>query len=206
VPIKNTNYVMAVTDSKNCRSYRYLLQIVMNWARSLPSALLPKLRQYRDLQYGNDEGLRMTISKAVADLVKERHAFYEVLPYEVVVDEPAGALPGGTRTIKAGFDVDIYGMSPDNKMIMPGFDYTLGYVEVHRLAMETANLADGFCSIDVIPFRSRMVITDSGHTVQGMLRIRISRARGLDQPIGAHEEQALKELEKRLHELGLARR
>ena len=148
----------------------------------------------------------MAISKAVADLVKERHAFYEVLSYDVIVDEPAGALPGGTRTIKAGFDVDIYGMSPDNKMIMPGSDYTLGYVEVHRLAMEIANLADISCSIDVIPFPSRMVITDSGHTVQGMLRIRISRARGLDQPIGAHEERALKELEKRLHELGLARR
>lgn len=148
----------------------------------------------------------MTISKAVADLVKERHAFYEVLPYEVVVDEPARALRGGTRTIKAGFDIDIYGMSPDNKMIMPGSDYTLGYAEVHRLAMETANLVDGSCSIEAIPFPSRMVITDSGHTVQGMLRIRISRARGLDQLIGVNEEQALKELEKRLHELGLGRR
>jgi hypothetical protein len=148
----------------------------------------------------------MPISKAVADLVKERHAFYEVLTYEVVVDEPAGAHPGGTRIVKAGFDVDIYGMSPDNKMIMPGSDYTLGYAEVHRLAMESANLPDGSCSIDVIPFPSRMVVTDSGHTVQGMLRVRISPARGLDQPIGRHEEQALEELEKRLHELGLARR
>jgi hypothetical protein len=147
----------------------------------------------------------MAISKAVAELVKERHAYYEVLPYDEVVDEPAGAHASGTRTIKAGFDVDIYGMSPDNKLIMPGSDYAVGYAEVHRLSMEIANLSGGSSSIDVISFPSRVVISDSGHTVQGMIRIRIAPSRGLE-PIGPHEEHALKELEKRLHDLGLARR
>jgi hypothetical protein len=45
----------------------------------------------------------------IRSLIKEHHAFYEVLPYYVVLEERHGSLPATTRRVQAGFDIDIYG-------------------------------------------------------------------------------------------------
>jgi hypothetical protein len=141
-------------------------------------------------------------------LVKEHHAFYEVSPYYVSVEEKHGSPAARTRTIQAGFDVDIFGVNPNNEMMPPGSDpdYLLSYAELQEIMKEISRHTSGSCSFEVIPFPSRMVFGGSGHAqVQGMLRIRISHNRGLDQPAALPEERALQELEQQLHNVGLAR-
>ena len=147
------------------------------------------------------------MSGDVRELVKEHHAFYEVTPYNLVVQENPGKLPVKNRTIKAGFDVDIYGINTKKDPLLPGPDYSVGYAEVQRFAKIISNHTTDFCSLEVISFPSKIVVGGSSHNqLQGTLRIRIAHHRGPDQPAGPAEEQALKELETQLQELGVARR
>ena len=148
----------------------------------------------------------MEISTKAGELAREHHAFYEVQPYYVVINEKAGSRPS-TRSVRAGFDVDIYGVAPNNELTFPGSDYALGYAEVQKAAAEISRHTSECCSLEVIPFPSRMVIGGASHAdVHGMLRIRILHYRGLDQPAGLPEEQALKKVENHLQKLGVARR
>jgi hypothetical protein len=140
-------------------------------------------------------------------LIKEHQAFYEVLPYDVLLEERHGSFPAMTRRVQAGFDVDIYGVSVKNELTLPGPDpkYALAYSELQKLAKKLSH--DTPCSLEVIPFPSTAVIDIRNHAqVEGMLRIRISHWRGLDQPAGPPEQHALEEVENRLHGLGVARR
>jgi hypothetical protein len=144
--------------------------------------------------------------KDVRELVNKHRAFYEVCPYYLVLEETLGTLSARTRTIQAGFDVDIYGVNTEKESVLPGSDYTLGYAEAQKFALEMLHQINDSCSLEVIPFPSRLVLVGRGADMGGMLRIRISHHRGLDQPAGVSEEQALKEVEKGLKELGLPRR
>jgi hypothetical protein len=150
------------------------------------------------------------MSKDVHELVKEYHAFYEVLPYNILLTEKHGSLPATNRTIQAGFDVDIYGLNPKKEMVPPGPDpnYKLGCAELQKIAEEVSHQhSKEFCSLQVIPFPSSFVLGGSSRTeVQGMVRIRISHHRGLDRPADLPEQQALKELEAQLRDLGFVRR
>ena len=148
------------------------------------------------------------MTKDVRTLVQEHHAFYEVSPYYVVFEEKHGSPAARTRTIQAGFNVDLFGVNPERGMVSPGSDpdYELGTSELQEIADGISHHASGSCSLQVIPFPSRIVLGGPGHAqVEGMLQIRISHSRGLDQPAGPPEEQALQELEKQLHNFGLAR-
>ena len=148
----------------------------------------------------------MEISPKAVEFAKEHHAFYEVQPSYVVIGEKAGSLPSN-RSVHAGFDVDIYGVAPNNELRFPGSDYALGYAEVQKAAEEISRHTSEGCSLEVIPFPSSVVIGGTTHAdVHGMLRIRILHYRGLDQPAGLPEEQALKKLENQLQKLGVARR
>ena len=148
----------------------------------------------------------MEISSKAVELAREHHAFYEVQPYYVVINEKAGSRPS-TRSVRAGLDVDIYGVAPNNELTFPGSDYALGYAEVQKAAAEISRQTRECCSLQVIPFPSRVVIGGASHAdVHGMLRIRILHYRGLDQPAGLPEEQALKKLENQLQKLGVGRR
>lgn len=140
-------------------------------------------------------------------LIKKHHAFYEVLPYCVLFEERHGSVHAMTRSVQAGFDVDIYGVSLKNELTLPGLDpaYALGYSELQRLAEELPH--DSSCSLKVIPFPSTAVLDSRNQAqVEGMLRIRISHWRGLDQPADLPERQALENVESRLHGLGVERR
>jgi hypothetical protein len=143
--------------------------------------------------------------KDVRELVKEHQVFYEVSPYNLLIDEQAGSPPASTRTIQAGFDVDIYGVNTNDEPALPGPDYALGYAEVRKVTTEISHRTSNSCSLEVIPFPSRIVIGAHAE-LEGMLRIRISHRRGLDQAAGPPEGQALKELENRLKDLGIPRR
>jgi len=146
------------------------------------------------------------MSEDLREVVNKHHAFYEVLPYCVVLEERHGSPTAITRTIQAGFDVDIYGRNLTNDMAMPDPDpdYALGYLELKEMTKEILPQA-GSCSLEVMPFPSRVVLDARNHAVEAMLRIRIAR-RDLDQPAGTAEQQALKEVENQLRGLGVARR
>jgi hypothetical protein len=72
------------------------------------------------------------MSDNLRSLIKEHHAFYEVLPYYVLLEERHGSFSAVTRSVQAGFDVDIYGVSIKKELTLPGLDpaYALGYSEL----------------------------------------------------------------------------
>src|SRR5215469_2578301 len=139
------------------------------------------------------------MSADVRALVQEHHAFYEVSPYCLVLTENPGGLSSRTRTIQAGFDVDIFGVNTSSERMEPGPDYARGYAALLMIANEISHNATDSCSVAVIAFPDRVYFGGSSHSEpEGMLRVRISHHRGLDQPHGRPEEQALKDLENHL--------
>src|SRR5215469_8690640 len=80
-------------------------------------------------------GWRNNMADNISSLVKEHHAFYEVSPYYVEVEERPLGRPVTARGIQAGFNIDVYGVrTEDNKLAMPrAHEYALGYAELKRL-------------------------------------------------------------------------
>ena len=142
-------------------------------------------------------------------LIKQYHAFYEVSPYYIVLEERPVGLPATTRRVQAGFNVDVYGVRPEDNepMMPPPHDYALGYAELQKLAERVSQHASDSCSLEVIPFSSTAIIDSRSHgQVEAMIRIQISHARGLNQPAGLPEQRALQEVERELKSLGIAHR
>jgi hypothetical protein len=148
------------------------------------------------------------MSDNFTSLIKEHHAFYEVLPYYLVLQETHGSVPPNSRRVQAGFDVDVYGVNIKDDLEFPEGvpDYVLGYTFLQRIADEISHGTSGSCFLEVIPFPSKIVFDNRNQALEGMLRIRISHRRGLDQPAGEPEQHALEQFEKQLHNRGLARR
>ena len=145
----------------------------------------------------------------IRSLIKEHHAFYEVLPYYVVLEERLVAGPATTRRLQAGFDIDIYAerIANDGSWTPPPDKYGLGYAALQRIAKNVSQHATDFCSIEVIPSPSTVVVDIRDHgKIEATFRIRLSHGRGLDQPAGLSEQRALEEVEKELKSMGFARR
>jgi hypothetical protein len=150
---------------------------------------------------------KIDMSDNLRSLAKEHHAFYEVLPHYVMVEEKRGSF--GAKRVQAGFDVEIYAANIKNDLALPGPDpvYALGYAEFKKIAENVSQHASGSCSLEVISFPSTVVVDSRNDgKVEAMFLIRISHCRGLDQPAGLPEQHALEEVENQLHELGVARR
>lgn len=145
----------------------------------------------------------------ISSLIKERHAFYEVSPYYILVDERPVGLPATTRTVQAGFNVDVYGIrTEDTEPAMPPpQEYALGYAELQKLAERVSQHASDSCSLELIPFFSTAIVDSRNHSqVEAMIRIQISHERGLNQSAGSPEKCALEEVERELKSLGIAHR
>ncbi len=142
--------------------------------------------------------------KNIRHLIQEHHAFYEVRPYYVVLEEGHGTPAVKTRRIQAGFDVDVYGVHTTEDPTLPGPDYALACASLLDLMKTIALPTTGGCSIEVIPFGSTVFFDTKRHLQpEGMLRVRITNCRGLDQPAGQPEQRALEEIEKELQSLGI---
>ena len=139
-------------------------------------------------------------------LVKKYRVFYEVSPYQVLIEEGHGSPAATRRIIQAGFDVDVQGISnKDGLELPPPGDYALGCARLKRIADTVAQHASE-CVIEVIPFDSSFFSEAGGSfRSQALIRIRISH-RGVDQPVGLPEQRALEELERQLQGLGIRRR
>ena len=141
----------------------------------------------------------------VHEALEVHHVGYEVRPYYVVLDQrPAGA-PPKEQKIQAGFDVDLYAAA--EKYQVPTFDSEDAHVVMdyfESLAREVQSAAGQHCTVEVIPSPDSLVLDTQKHfQPQVMLQIRVSHERGLDQPAGPSEEQALKAIREALHELGV---
>src|SRR5215470_14399364 len=76
-----------------------------------------------------------TMSENLQGLVQKYHAFYEVLPYYVVIEEGHGSPKMTRRTIKAGFDVDVHGISDKEELkLPPPAEYAYGYAGLKEIA------------------------------------------------------------------------
>lgn len=149
------------------------------------------------------------MSQDFRSLAQEHHAFYEVSPYYVLLDERPVGLPATTRSVQAGFNVDVYGVRTEDTApaMPPPQEYALGCAELQNLAERVSQHASDSCSLEVIPFLSTAIIDSRNHgQVEAMIRIQISHARGLNQPAGSPEQRALAEVERELKSLGIAHR
>ena len=149
------------------------------------------------------------MDKKVRQLIEQHHAYYEVIPYYIVLEEGHGTPAAKTHSIQAGFDVDVYGIKTGEDPELPAKspDYALGRALLQELAKTISSHSTGGCSIEVIPFGSTEFLDVKGHSQpKAMLQVRITHHRGLDQPAGLSERRALEELEKELQSLGVPRR
>ena len=147
------------------------------------------------------------MSRNIQELVEEHHVYYEVVPYYVVIEVGHGSPKMTTHRIQAGFDVDVHGLSNRSELQPPApADYSLGYAELKKI-VDTVSVNAAHCSVELMPFPST-VFLEAGKQFHpgGMIRIRISQNRGLDQPAGLPEHRALQEIEQRLQDLGIRRR
>jgi hypothetical protein len=107
--------------------------------------------------------------------------------------------------VQAGFDVNVYGVLKKEHLPLFQSDEArtvLGYLK--DVAREIESKAGGGCTIEVMPRTDSVVLDPQQHFLpQGMLQIRISHSRGLDQPQGPAEELALKSIRESLRELGV---
>lgn len=94
--------------------------------------------------------------------------------------------------------LDVYGIksSPEPE---PSPDYAPLYAALHKVAQTISSYTNNGCSIEVIPFSSTVILDTRKHLQpEDVLRIRITHTRGLDQPAGASDDSALKEIEEQL--------
>lgn len=147
----------------------------------------------------------MTTDVRTADIrtaLEPYHVRYEVRPYFVVLDQRPEGAPPVEEKIQAGFEVDL--SAALEKCEFPVFHtekarMVVSYFE--SLAREIEAAAGQHCTVDVIPDESLVLDVQKHFQPEAMLQIRISHERGLDQPAGPPEEQALKAIRSALHEL-----
>ena len=148
-----------------------------------------------------------SVSENLQRLSSEYRAFYEVLPYYVVVEEGHGSSTATRRMIRAGFDVDIHGLAKKGAPELPlPADYSLAHRELKKVADRVPHDTRE-CSIEVISFPASSHSDSRDHfSPQALLKIRISHYGDLNQPAGLPEEHALEELEKELQREGIKKR
>ena len=139
----------------------------------------------------------------IHDVLEQHHARYEVRPYYVILDQrPAGATPIEQK-VQAGFDVNLYGALEKEQLPLyrsEGARMIVNYFEA--VAQEIQSKVGQHCTIEVIPYTDSLVLDTTEHfRPQAMLGIRISHDRGLDQPAGPSEDQALEAIRETLHQL-----
>ena len=147
----------------------------------------------------------MLMPKILELLVKKYRVSYEVSHYDELIEEAHGSAAATRHIVQAGFDVEVCGLSDkDTTELPPPGDYALVYAALKEIADGVAQHASE-CSIEVIPFASTAFSDAHSSRSEAVIRIRISH-RGIPQPVGPPEQNALEELERQLQSLGLRRR
>jgi hypothetical protein len=141
----------------------------------------------------------------VREVVERYRVFYEVRPYYVVWEQrPEGAPPLDQR-IQAGFDVNLYAALEKPRLPLFGTEEALKAVKYFEsVAQEIQSRVGQRCTVEIIPCTDSIVVDTHQHfQPEAMLQIHICHDRGLDQPKGPSEEEALRAIREILHELGV---
>jgi hypothetical protein len=149
------------------------------------------------------------MDEKIRQLIEQHHAYYEVSPYYLVINVSAATGAAETRMIQHGFDVDVYGIKTSGDRGLPAIspDYALGSALLQELAMTASSHRTDKCSIKINRFGSTEFLDPKdGFEPSARLQVRITHGRGLDQPAGISEQQALEDIEKQLQSLGITRR
>jgi hypothetical protein len=144
------------------------------------------------------------MSGNVREIIEFHHCFCEVSPYYILSEDRPVKGAVSARRVHVGFDLDIYGVKmscqPD-----PPAEYWLVYTKLKEIVDLVRHENKHACSIDVIPFGSTIVLDTRDHLQPlAMLRIRITSFRGIQEPAGAAEQEALKAVEAHLSNLAIA--
>ena len=146
------------------------------------------------------------MSENLRQIIKEHHAFYEVLPHYIVLEDRSHGATTTTRRIQTGFDVDIFCATTNHKLATSA-EYTQGYEALRQLAAAIPDHSGDACSIEVIPYPSTVVLDTRNHfEPEALFRIRVSNCWGLDKSDAPPKQMVLTEIENQLHNLGVARR
>lgn len=146
------------------------------------------------------------MSSAISDLIQRQHLFYQVSPYYVLdVEQPEGLRPI-RRRVQAGFDVDLYATGAEKPL-----ELTLGDQQLHSTLNDLEEVArellpppvDG-SDVAIVPFEDSLVLdTHRNLRHEAVVRIRITHWRGLSEPEGPPEEEALFQIRKKLRQSGV---
>ena len=142
------------------------------------------------------------------ELLAGYRVWYEVRPYYVVLDQRPPGASLIQRKLQSGFDVNLYAVlqtaqfdldrNQDARMVRSRFS---------SAAKEIQSQVGQNCTVEVIPYGESVILDTHEHfQPEAMLQIRISHCRGLDQPAGPAEEQALNLLRERLHDLKITQK
>jgi hypothetical protein len=143
------------------------------------------------------------MSESIQELIERHHPFYEVSPYYIALEKRERGKVVAKRQIQAGFDIDVYGDNVEGEW-MPGGDYAQAYAIAKKMVEAILPISSESCHVEIIPFPATVFLDRKRRLLpQGMLRIRISHGRGLEQPAGPSEERALNEIQEQLHAIGL---
>lgn len=140
----------------------------------------------------------------VREVLKHHHSSYEVTPFYVFIDErPVGAKPI-SKTVKAGFDIDVFS-EKDPDEVHPSPEYERVYEALQRMTEAIAQDRIDSCFVEVVRFNSTVYV-DPKRRFQSktLLRIRVGHGRGLEQPASTPEERAVKKLQELLDQLGIS--
>jgi hypothetical protein len=139
--------------------------------------------------------------------ILERHQVrYEVRPYYVELEGGPGGGRSVSKRIQAGFDVFLYGTLDTMRLPLFGDAEGSKVVDYFQTAAQQiqSKWARDQTTIEVMPHGDSLILDTHQHfQPEAVLQIRISHDRGLDQPAGPSEEQALNEIQRILHELGV---
>ena|SRR5690349_23387071 len=142
------------------------------------------------------------------ELIAGHRVWYEVRPYYVVVEHRPLNAPTTETKIQAGYDVSLYAVL-DSEQFELDRDERARLVRSYfeSTANQIQSAAGQHCTVEVMPYADSVILDPHNHfQPEAMLQIRISHCRGLDQPAGAPEDQALAALNTRLHDLGITLR
>lgn len=143
------------------------------------------------------------MSGNVREIIEFHHCFCEVSPYYILSEDRPVKGAVSVRRVHAGFDLDIYGVKMSRQPDPPA-EYWIVYTKLKEGVDVVRHENNHACSIEVIPFGSTIVLDTRDHLQpMAMLRIRITHYRGIHEPAGAAEQEALKAVEAQLSNLGI---
>jgi hypothetical protein len=141
---------------------------------------------------------------AIKQVLERHHVRYEVQPYYTMLDMRPENGPETEKRVQAGYEVSLYGE------LLPGEHLPLDEIEDARtvaawfaeLAREIQSKIGHQCTVELIRYPDSLVLDPRRHfEAEAMLQIRISHCRGLGEPKGPPEDQALAALREKLREL-----